>query len=68
MIVGEVGGGGRDEPDPLPGVQMTLREVPGAFPDAIGHCLVVDFLAQRHDLGDGVPRYERERRLTRGVM
>lgn len=44
-----------DQPDALPGVEVGLGEGPGAGPDAVGHVLVVDLLADGHQLGDPVP-------------
>lgn len=46
--------GGGDQPDLLPGVEVGLGEGAGAGPDAVGHVLVVDLLADGHQLGDAV--------------
>ena len=48
------------QPDPLPGVEVQLRQRVGAGPDLVGHDLVVDLLADRRQLGDGVARDERQ--------
>ena len=57
----------RDQPDPLPGVEVLLGERPGAGPDPVGHQLVVDLLAGLHDLGDRPAGDERQRVLADGV-
>ncbi len=46
--------GGGDQPDPLARVEVGLRQGAGAGPDAVGHVLVVDLLADGHQLGDAV--------------
>ena len=53
--------GGGHQPDPLARIQV-LREGVGAGPDLVGHLLVVDLLAEGHDLGDLLAR--RRRRAT----
>ena len=40
-----------DQPHPLPGVQVPLRQFPAAGVDLVGHQLVVDLLAELDDLG-----------------
>jgi hypothetical protein len=49
---GQLDGGGGHQPDPLPGVEVLLRERPGAGPDPALHELVVDLLAVGDDVGD----------------
>ena len=44
-----------------PGVEMHLRQRPGARPDPVGHQLVVDLLAERDELVDRPARDERQR-------
>ncbi len=57
--------GGRDQPHALARVQVGLGERPRARPDAAGHVLVVDLLADRHEFGDAVPGDDRERAVPR---
>ena len=61
--VGEFDRRGGDQPDALAGRQMALGEFPRALPDAVGHRIVVDFLAERDDVGNPVPGDERQRRF-----
>ena len=60
---GELGRRRGDQPDPLAGVEVQLRERAGAGPDPPGHQLVVDLLAEAHDLVDLVAGDEGERGL-----
>ena len=57
----QLDGGGGDQPDPLPGVEVHLGERAGARPDPVGHQLVVDLLAERGELVDRPARDERQR-------
>ena len=66
MIAGQLDRGRGHQPHPLPGVEVLLRERPGARPDAVGHQLVVDLAAGLHDLVDRPPRDERQRVLPDG--
>ena len=47
-----------------PASQVALRERPGAAPDAVGHDLVVDLLAEPDHVVDLRARHERERCLA----
>ena len=49
-----------DQEDPLSGVEVGLRHGPGAGPDAGGHELVVDLLAVRHNVGNGLAGHQRQ--------
>jgi hypothetical protein len=60
-------GRGGDEPDPLAGVEVHLGEGAGALPDAVGHQLVVDLLAQLDELGDGLTGDEGQGLLAVGA-
>jgi len=51
---------GSDQPDPLALVEVQLGERARARPDPVGHPLVEDLLAERLELGDGVPGDEGE--------
>ena len=63
--LGELDRRGRDEPDPLTGVEVVLGELPGAGPDAVGHQLVVDLLAEPYHVLHLEPGDEGERGLLR---
>ncbi len=65
--LGELDRRRRHQPDPLPGLQVLLGQLPGALPDAVGHGVVVDLLAQPDDVVNPVARDERQRGLPGGV-
>ena len=56
-----------NQPDALPGVEVQLGQGARAGPDLRGHRLVVDLLAERHDLVDLLAGDERERGVPGGV-
>ncbi len=58
--LGDLDGGRRHQPDPLARVQVGLGEGAGAGPDALGHVLVVDLLADRLEFGDAVALDDRQ--------
>lgn len=59
--LGDLHGRGRDEPDLLAGVEVGLGQGAGARPDALGHVLVVDLLADDRQFGDAVALDDGER-------
>src|ERR1022692_3358011 len=59
--------GGGHQPHTLARVKMSLGQLPGAFPDPVGHRVVIDLLAEREDISDLVPCHKRQRGLPRGV-
>ena len=50
-----------------PACRCSLGQLPGAFPDPVGHRVVVDLLAERDDVVHPVAGDERQRRLAGGV-
>lgn len=64
---GGLDGRGRHQPDLLAGVEVRLGEGAGAGPDAVGHVLVVDLLADGHQLGDAVALDDGQRAVA-GVL
>ena len=59
--------GGGDQPDLLARVEVGLGQGAGAGPDAVGHVLVVDLLADGHQLGDAVALDDGQRAVA-GVL
>ena len=48
-------------------IRLALGQFPGAFPDAVGHGVVVDLLTEGDDVADPVPGHERQGGLPRRV-
>ena len=63
-VLGDDGGqldrGGGDQPHPLTGIEVILRERQGAGDEFVGHLLVEDLLAEVDEFIDPPPRDERE--------
>jgi hypothetical protein len=61
-------GGGGDEPDAPPVLEVALCQRCRARPDAVGHLLVVDLLAECDDVGDPLAGHEGEGRFAAALQ